>query len=96
VANDGNTADFALQDETAPSSSNRAGWGWTQSWRAPPIQVTAVNTSAQQNGQYRAFPSGILFGVAGGAFITILQELVARLNRRRDERHPERRVDATG
>ena len=58
VPNDGDTSDFAVQDESAPSSSNGAGWGWTQSWREPPIQLTAVNTSAQQNAQYRALPVG--------------------------------------
>ena len=86
VANAGTPADFAIQSETSaarPTPTSSA-WSWTASSLAEPIQLTAVNTSKAQSDEYRAFLSGIVLGIAGGALITILQELIAPLNRRRD------------
>ncbi len=88
VANAGDTADFAIQSQTDASraTTTSAAWSWVTSSLAPPIHLTAVNTSEAQSDEYRAFLSGIVLGIAGGALITILQELIAPLNRRRDER----------
>jgi hypothetical protein len=54
-----------------------------------PLEVSAVNASETQHDTYRAFLSGILFGVAGGAAIALVQELVAPFRARRELRPPE-------
>lgn len=88
VANDGDTADFVLQNgNAAPSDIPFADrWVWSRQTVMPAIRVAAVNTSGQQNDQFRAFLAGIVLGVAGGAVIALLQELMAPFSRRRDER----------
>jgi hypothetical protein len=90
VANAGNTANFAIQSQTsaATAGSSSDAWSWTLSSLRAPIHLTAVDTGAQQDDQFHAFLAGIVLGIAGGALIAILQELVAPFNRRRDERRP--------
>jgi hypothetical protein len=96
VANAGDTSDFAVQTGTADSDSNPAAWSWTRSSNDPPARITAVNTSNAQNDQFHAFLAGIVLGIAGGALITILQELFAPFNRRRDERYEHSHPLPTG
>jgi hypothetical protein len=47
-----------------------------------------VNTGGTRHDSYRAFVSAVAFGVAGGASITLIQELVVPFTRRRDARNP--------
>ncbi len=86
--NAGDTANFAVQSQgPAPRVTGPSGWSWNRTTAAQqePVRLAAVDTSDQVNDQYHAFLSGILFGVAGGALIALLQELVSPLSRRREE-----------
>jgi hypothetical protein len=53
------------------------------------LAFTAVNTSETQHDTYDAFLSGIVFGVAGGALVALIQELVAPFRSRAELRPPE-------
>jgi hypothetical protein len=53
------------------------------------LSFAATNTSETQHDSYQAFLSGIVFGVAGGALVALIQELVAPFRSRRDLRPPE-------
>jgi hypothetical protein len=78
------TADFVIQSQVQPTSSTLDSWQW--SVQVPPadsIRLSAVNISGTQHDTYRAFLSGIVFGIAGGALISLVTELVAPLSRRR-------------
>ncbi len=61
----------------------------TEVRRGPAITVSAVNTSETQHDSYQAFLSGILLGVAGGAMVALIQELVAPFRSRRELAPPE-------
>ncbi len=75
---EGTTADFSVQSVVLPSTDYGGGWQWSGRPLADtPLAVSAVNTSETQHDSYQAFLSGILFGVAGGALVAIIQELVA-------------------
>ena len=54
-------------------------------WRGS-FCVAAVNTNTNQHEENLSFFSGVILGVAAGALISILTELVAPLSRRRDNR----------
>jgi hypothetical protein len=88
----GSTSSYSLQ--ATPNPSGETGKMWTWGFDAaglgstPPIYLAAVNVSATQQDTLRAFFAGIILGIAGGALIAILQELIAPLSRRRDARHP--------
>jgi hypothetical protein len=51
---------------------------------APTLRFSAINVSGTQHDTFRAFLSGIFFGIAGGSIITFLQELLVPFSRRRD------------
>lgn len=59
-------------------------WSWPSG--AGPFSVAAVNTNTTQHDDNLSFFSGVILGVAAGALISILTELVAPLSRRRDDR----------
>jgi hypothetical protein len=88
--NAGNTADFVIQSPTAPTASSADSWRWsTQSNSATSSpRLSAVSTSASQHQTFRGFLSGLALGLAGGALIAILLELVGPISRARDARHP--------
>lgn len=48
------------------------------------VILLIVIVSGTQHDTFRAFLSGIFFGIAGGSIITFLQELVVPFSRRRD------------
>jgi hypothetical protein len=79
----GNTSNYLLQSIEQPTSVIPTGWQWSGYPRVLPIAVSAVNTSATQHDSYLAFLGGIAFGVAGGAAITLIQELLAPFSGRR-------------
>lgn|GEM_PF-4715978 len=86
----GTTADFNIQSQVHPTSVTTGGWQWWPHTPAEvPISFSAVNTSDTQHDSYQAFLSGIVFGVAGGALIAIVQELVAPFRSRQELRPPE-------
>jgi hypothetical protein len=76
------TAQYSLQAGSLPTSTDPLGWHWSPD-RGGPIQLTALNISQSQHESYLGFLSGVLFGLAGGAFITFLQETLEPVRRRR-------------
>jgi hypothetical protein len=87
---DGTTADYSIQSAVQPSDPYTVGWKWAvRPVASEPLEVSAVNASETQHDTYRAFLSGILFGVAGGAAVALVQELVAPFRARRELRPPE-------
>lgn len=89
---DATTADFNIQSLPQPSSSTDREWIWAarKSQVLPEaLAFTAVNTSETQHDSYDAFISGIFFGVAGGALVSLVAELVAPFRPRQERRPPE-------
>jgi hypothetical protein len=76
------TAEYSLQAGSLPTSSDPFGWHWSSSPPGP-VQLTALNIPQSQHETYLGFLSGVIFGVAGGAFVSLLQETLAPLRRRR-------------
>jgi hypothetical protein len=83
--NAGDTANFVIQSPTQPTGVQSDSWQWTGTV-APytPLHLSAINVSGTQHDSYRAFLSGIVFGIAGGALISLIAELVGPLSRRRE------------
>lgn len=85
----GTTADYSIQS-VQPSGDYGGGWQWS---RRPPagdsLAVSAVNASETQHDSYKAFLSGIVFGVAGGALVSLIMELVSPFRSRQERRRPE-------
>jgi hypothetical protein len=83
-------ADYSIQSLVLPTSVTSGGWQWTGK---PPqydtLAVSALNGTETQHDTYSAFLSGIVFGIAGGAFVALIQELVAPFRTRRELRPPE-------
>ena len=79
-------ADYAVQSSDQPTSALPGGWQW--SGRPPAseaLQFSAVNSTQTQHDSYQSFLSGILFGIAGGAFVSLVLELLDPFrSRRRD------------
>lgn len=78
----GTAKDWTFQ--TQAPATEQSGWSWPSG--AGPFGVAAVNTNTSQHDENLAFFSGVILGVAAGALISILTELVAPLSRRRDNR----------
>ena len=79
------TAECSLQAGSLPTSSDPMGWHWAESYDGP-IQLTAINISESQHETYLGFLSGVIFGVAGGAFVSLLQEALSPIRRRKHGR----------
>jgi hypothetical protein len=85
-------ADYAIQSVDHPTSVTQGGWQWSSKSAlsfSDPLAFAAVNTTETQHDSYQAFLSGIVFGVAGGALVALIQELVAPFRTRRELRSPE-------
>ncbi|HWF14601.1 MAG TPA: hypothetical protein VG244_00325, partial [Acidimicrobiales bacterium] len=83
-------ADYAVQSLQHPTSVTEGGWQWSARISPyEPLSFNAVNTSETQHDSYQAFLSGIVFGVAGGALVALIQEFVAPFRARRELRPPE-------
>jgi hypothetical protein len=91
VADAGDTSNFAIESEKAPTSAFSASWSWplARTVDASRLRFSAINVSGTQHDTYRTFLSGVFLGIGGGAVITLLQELVMPLSRRRDARSAE-------
>jgi hypothetical protein len=85
--NAGNTADFVIQSSATPTAVSADSWRWSANSTGA-ARLSAVSTSISQHQSFQAFLSGIALGLAGGALIAILSELVGPLSRSRDARHP--------
>jgi hypothetical protein len=78
----GNTAGYSVQSDPHPVPLGTSTWTWTTVHSPQVIELTAVNTSDSQRESNNAFYSGILIGIAGGALISLLTELVVPLSRK--------------
>lgn len=89
-AGGGNTADYAIQSRSTPTTFSADSWQWSAETTTASalLRLSAIDTSASQHQTFTAFLSGIALGLAGGALIAILLELVGPLSRARDARHP--------
>ena len=86
----GDVGQFSLQATQGPSVTAPRSWAWnlqgpaspgTTAGERPiarfdPIAFSAVNISETQQENVRAFLAGVLLGIAGGAVITLIAELV--------------------
>jgi len=86
TARGGDTANYTIQSAPTPSGSDAQSWNWNVS-ASDSIRLSAVNSSDTQHDSYRGFLSGVALGLAGGALITLIQELVTPLSRRRDSKY---------
>ena len=97
----GDTSYYSLQATPSPSEAASNSWTWSETGSnvqtetfgtaavaTPPIYVAAVNAGGTQLDTVRVFFAGVFLGIAGAALITIAQELISPLSRRRDARHP--------
>lgn len=85
-----NAADYVIQSLQQPTSVTDGGWQWVPRTALDAVlNFTAVNTSETQHDTYNAFLSGILFGVAGGALVSLVVELVAPFRSRQERRAAE-------
>jgi hypothetical protein len=87
---DPDTSAYTVQSLVQPDSVTPGGWQWHP--RVPAslaLTLSAVNSNETQKDSYRAFLSGILFGVAGGALVALIQEFVAPFRARAELRPPE-------
>jgi hypothetical protein len=84
IPDGGNTANDTLQSLTPPTSQFAGYWQWSNEPNSSDsISATGINSSVTQHDTYLNFLSGIAFGVAGGALITLIQELFDPLRFRR-------------
>ena len=85
VANAGDTSTYSVQTNASLTSSDADSWTWaTQAVPTPvsfessvaPISLSAVDVAKTQHQASQEFFAGVLLGVAGGAVITLVMELV--------------------
>ena len=87
--------DYASESSLqSPTSATQGGWQWAPRVSlvdriSVPLSFSAVNTSETQHDTYETFLSGIVFGLAGGALIALVQEFVAPFRTRKELRPPE-------
>jgi hypothetical protein len=80
---DGTTADFAIQSVPLPKVSQGQSWRWVSRNLPQAVDLAAVNSSDLQRENNNAFYAGILFGIAGGALVALITELVQPFGRRK-------------
>jgi len=78
----GNTANYTIQTLNQPTDAQPNSWSWTnQKSSFDPVALTGIDESVTQHEAYLNFLSGIAFGVAGGAAISLISELLAPLRK---------------
>lgn len=76
------TSEYSLQAGSLPTRTDPFGWHWSGN-SGTLIQLTALNILDSQHAAYLGFISGVMFGIAGGAFVALLQETLEPIRRRR-------------
>jgi len=76
------TGAYSLQAGSLPTRTDPFGWHWSGN-QGGLIQLTALDILNSQHAAYFGFISGVIFGVAGGAFVALLQEILGPIRRRR-------------
>lgn len=94
---------YALSDDIAPTSFTPQAWTWQSplstsvgSQGSAPITVYGSSIVGVQEANDNTFYSGILFGIAGGAFISVLVALPGLLRRPIERREAKRKAAAKG
>jgi hypothetical protein len=84
----GDVGQFSIQATESPSATEQRAWIWHRDASAvttvngaqgsgfDPISFSGVDVSETQQENVRAFLAGVLLGIAGGAVITLIAELV--------------------
>ncbi len=82
---------YTLQGGVSPGAMNGTQWVWKSalsnnldSQASAPIPVIAASIAGLQQDNHRAFLSGIFFGVAGAALVTLIPESFGAAGRRRE------------
>jgi hypothetical protein len=83
------TSDYAVQAGIPPDTTNFERWEW-RNVKGIDLALTAVDVAENQADTYHGFLSGIFLGIAGGALIGLITELLepARWNRRQATKMP--------
>jgi hypothetical protein len=76
------TGTYSLQAGTLPTRTDPFGWHWSGN-KGGLIQLTALSILDSQHKAYLGFISGVMFGIVGGAFVALLQEMLQPIRRRR-------------
>jgi hypothetical protein len=76
------TSEYSLQAGSLPTRTDPFGWHWSGN-SGTLIQLTALNIVDSQHAAYLGFISGVMFGIAGGAFVALLHETLEPIRRRR-------------
>jgi hypothetical protein len=94
---------YSLAEGIAPTSFSAQGWTWQSplstsvgSQAAAPVTVYATSIVGVQQANDNTFYSGILFGIAGGALISLLIALPGLLKRAIEDRDAKRKAAAKG
>ncbi len=78
---DATTSDFNVQSDPQPTVPGERSWTWVSHDLPEAVQLAAINSSDLQRENNNAFYAGILFGIAGGALVALVAELVRPFNR---------------
>ncbi len=82
---------YSLQGGTPPTAMTGTNWVWTSrlsnnfdSQASAPIPIVAASIPGLQRDDHRAFLSGIFFGIAGGAVVTLIPESLTAASRKKE------------
>jgi hypothetical protein len=76
------TSEYAIQTGSLPSGTDPFGWHWASNQDGL-IQLIAINIAVSQHESYLGFISGVMFGIAGGALVVFVQEILEPIGHRR-------------
>jgi hypothetical protein len=79
----GNIANFSIQSDPHPVPFGSGTWTWRTTHSPQVIELAAIDETETQRESNNAFYSGVLIGIAGGALIGLITELVVPLSRKR-------------
>ena len=77
------TADFNAQSDPLPAVTGAQSRMWVNHDIPQAVQLSAINSTDVQRENNNAFYAGIFFGIAGGALVAVITELVGPLTRRK-------------
>lgn len=77
------TYDFNVQSQPQATVSENRSWTWRYHDLAQTVQLAAINSSVEQQETNNALYAGIAFGIAGGALVALIAELVGPFSRRK-------------
>jgi hypothetical protein len=94
---------YASQGGISPTAMTDTKWVWTSalsnnlsSQASAPIPVIAASIAGLQQDNHRAFLSGIFFGIAGGALVTLIPESFGAAGRRKETGEKRKQLPSAG